>query len=97
MVGLCCFAPLGKAFLFAQKVKAKNGWKDIFGATNRFLLRGHHRLIVHVTPGHILIQKAPKTDEKASNVVVLDTVSPKPASFSTPNPGRGKSVWVEWL
>ena len=41
--------------------------------------------------------EAPKTDEKASTVAVLDTASPRPASFSTPNPDRGKSVWVEWL
>ena len=31
----------------------------IYLATNRFLLRGHHRLIVHVTPGHTLIRKGP--------------------------------------
>ena len=84
---------LVRHFFLPKKSKQKMGGM-IYLATNRFFLRGHHRLIVHVTPGHILIQKAPKTDEKASNVVVLDTVSPKPASFSTPNPGRGKSVWV---
>ena len=35
--------------------------------------------------------------EKASTVAVLDTASPKPADFSTPNLDREKSVWVEWL
>ena len=96
MVGLCCFAPLGKAFLFAQKVKAKNGWKDIF-SNQQIPSAWPPQAHCPCHPRSHLIQKAPKTDEKASNVVVLDTVSPKPASFSTPNPGRGKSVWVEWL
>ena len=41
---------------------------------------------------HCLITdaEAPKTDEKASIVAVLDTASPSPASFSTPNPDRGE-------
>ena len=96
---MCCFAPPGKAFLLAQKVKAKNGWGEIFGATNRFLLRGHHRLIVHVTPGHTLIRKVPglltlshlNKEKKARRVFCY-----VPCLIEREREGGGLGGWIFW-
>ena len=91
-LGVLVFAlELSKRMLEAAVGGECTGWSWL-GGTAALLLE-----FKQMTSFLITAKKARKTDEKASNVAVLDTASPRPASFSTPNPDRGKFVLVELL